>query len=81
MIFTDSNLVGPAMQWDLEYLATHLGDGDYSVYESQDHRFKYFDEKKAKVHQKFKNPMSRTEMKFPDFVKRIRAAKADDKPR
>ena len=54
VIFTDSNLVAPAVsKWSLDYLASNLGDGSYSVYESKDHRFKYFDEKKAKVHKGF----------------------------
>ena len=82
VIFTDSNLVTPAIaKWNLDYLASNLGDGNYSVYESKDHRFKYFDEKKAKVHKQFQNPMKRVEMKFQDFVTKIRAAKPDESPR
>ncbi len=82
MIFTDANLVAPAIaKWNLDYLADNLGQNDFSVYESKDHRFKYFDEKKAKVHKQFQNPMSRTEMKFPEFVKKIRAAKSKDASR
>ena len=82
VIFTDANLVTPAVaKWNLDYLADNLGDKTYSVYESKDYKFKYFDEKKAKVHKQFQNPMKRVEMKFQDFVKRIRAAKPDDTPK
>ena len=82
IIFTDANLVSPAVaKWNLDYLAANLGEANYSVYESKDHKFKYFDEKKAKVHKEFVNPMKRTEMKFQEFVKKIRAAKPDDSPK
>ncbi len=72
----------PAVKkWNLDYLQANFGSGDYSVYLSKDHRFKYFDEKKSSELKQFRNPMKRVEMKFPDFVTRIRAAKPDDTPR
>jgi len=32
VILTGSDLVGPALKWDLEYLAEHLGAGTFAVF-------------------------------------------------
>ena len=59
------------MHWDLDYLEENLGSGDFSVYESDSHKFKYFDEKKAGMIPNFVPPTRRNEMKFPDFTMHV----------
>ena len=68
VIIEDSNLVKSAFHWDLDYLEENLGSGDFSVYECDSHKFKYFDEKKAPFIKNFVPPTTRKEMKFPDFT-------------
>lgn len=72
VVLTDTNLIGPALQWNLDFLQEHIGDGNFSVYESENHLFKYFDEKKCALHPDFKPPIARRELKFSEFVSRLR---------
>ena len=72
MIVTDSKLVASALHWDLDYLEENLGNGDFSVYSSNSHVFKYYDEAKAQKRDEFKPSMHRTEMKFSDFTKKLK---------
>ena len=74
MVLTDSKLVGSALHWDLDYLEENLGDGDFSVYQSESHLFKYFDEKKI-GNSGFEPQMNRTEMKFSEFTKKLKEEK------
>ena len=75
---TDTNLVATALEWNLDFLAANLGDGDFTVYESTSHKFKYYDEKRANL-KGFVPEMRRKDMKFSDFVKRLREWKPGDK--
>ena len=69
MLLTDTNLVESALHWDLEYMKNNLGDGDFSVYESENYKFMYHDEKKYGDGRKdFLAPTHRKEMKFSQFV-------------
>ncbi|CAH1793965.1 unnamed protein product [Owenia fusiformis] len=79
VLLTDTKLVSTALHWDLEYLVGNLGDGQFSVYESKDQKFMYFDEKKAKEMKSFEHPTRRIEMKFKDFVEKIKNHKPGDK--
>ena len=79
VILTDSKLVGSALHWDIPYLEENLGDGDFSVYESQSHVFKYYDEKKCTSHPQFEPQMTRTEMKFSEFTKKLKEQTGEKK--
>ncbi|ELU06865.1 hypothetical protein CAPTEDRAFT_183371 [Capitella teleta] len=68
VVITDCNLASSASHWSLEYLSSNIGNGTFSVYESDSHLFKYFDEKKIPGHKDFRPEMRRKEMKFNDFV-------------
>ncbi|CAG0914784.1 unnamed protein product [Notodromas monacha] len=74
VILTDTNLVKPALSWNLEYLEKNLGDGDFSVFYSKDHKFKYYDQAKYndKVVPDFTPPMSQATMKFSEFLVKFR---------
>lgn len=76
---TDTGLVATALGWDLDFLRINLGDGDFSVYLSDSHKFRYFDEKKAKESKTFVPHMQREEMKFCQFYDKIRNWKKGDK--
>lgn len=71
MVLTDTNLVYPALKWDLDYLQENIGSGDFSVYRASTHKFLYYDEKKMANVKNFKPKSSREEMKFRDFVAQL----------
>lgn len=70
-MLTDTNLVYPALKWDLEYLQENIGNGDFSVYSASTHKFLYYDEKKMANFQNFKPRSNREEMKFHEFVEKL----------
>lgn len=84
MVITDSNLVASARKWTLEYLEQNLGNGNYTVYVSRNHKFKYFDEKKVaglngnSKGVDFVPPTKMVSMKLPEFIKRLREWKRGD---
>ena len=75
VVIPDSELVSPAMKWDLQYLSANMGNGDCNVYESKSNVFKYFDESKRQDFPDFEPPMERLEMKFAEFVEKLKAGK------
>ena len=72
-VITDTNLAGPALRWNLDYLKDNIGDGNFSVYQSDNHLFKYFDDKKAHVVDNFVPPTKRLDMKFKEFCELVKA--------
>ncbi|XP_068022232.1 hypoxia-inducible factor 1-alpha inhibitor [Melanerpes formicivorus] len=72
VVLTDTNLVYPALKWDLDYLQENIGNGDFSVYSASTHKFLYYDEKKMANFKNFKPKSSREEMKFAEFVERLK---------
>lgn len=71
MVLTDTNLVYPALKWDLDYLQENIGNGDFSVYNASTYKFLYYDEKKMANFKNFKPKSNREEMKFSEFVERL----------
>ncbi|XP_055517848.1 hypoxia-inducible factor 1-alpha inhibitor isoform X2 [Leucoraja erinacea] len=71
VVLTDTNLVYPALKWDLEYLQENIGDGVFSVYVAKTHKFLYYDEKKMSNFKNFKPKSRREEMKFSEFVETL----------
>jgi hypoxia-inducible factor 1-alpha inhibitor (HIF hydroxylase) len=69
--------VASAERWDLDYLEQNMGNGDFSVFLSRNHKFKYFDDKKI-AHASgdprldFIPPTRRVDMKLPDFARKLR---------
>lgn len=66
-----------------------MGDADYTVFASRNHKFKYYDEKKiasrigvsnGETSQgvEFTPPTKKVEMKLPEFIKRLREWKRGD---
>eukprot|EP00061_Rhincodon_typus_P010486 g34810.t1 len=78
VVLTDTNLVYPALKWDLEYLQENIGDGDFSVYVAKTHKFLYYDEKKMVNFKNFKPKSRREEMKFSEFVEKLRKIDQSD---
>lgn len=68
---TDTNLVYPALKWDIPYLNDNIGNGDFSVYAAENHKFLYYDEKKMSNFENFVSKSRRTEMKFSQFVDKM----------
>ncbi|XP_007897656.1 hypoxia-inducible factor 1-alpha inhibitor [Callorhinchus milii] len=71
VVLTDTNLVYPALKWDLDYLQENIGTGDFSVYIAKTHKFLYYDEKKMVNFKNFKPKSRREEMKFSEFVEKL----------
>ncbi|XP_017786265.1 PREDICTED: hypoxia-inducible factor 1-alpha inhibitor-like [Nicrophorus vespilloides] len=78
VVITGSKLVESARKWDLDYLEQNMGSGDYTVFISQNHKFKYYDEKKIAKTSGFVPPTNKLDMKLPDFMKRLRKWKRGD---
>lgn len=63
-----------------------MGNGDYTIFVSKNHKFKYYDEKKvAKINSgdtgksfEFVQPTKKVDMKFPEFTKRLKEWKRGD---
>ncbi|RXM98599.1 Hypoxia-inducible factor 1-alpha inhibitor [Acipenser ruthenus] len=71
VVLTDTNLVYPALKWDTDFLQESIGDGDFSVYIAQTHKFLYYDEKKMANVENFTPKSRRVEMKFSEFVDKM----------
>uniref|UniRef100_A0A3Q3E1Z5 Hypoxia inducible factor 1 subunit alpha inhibitor n=1 Tax=Labrus bergylta TaxID=56723 RepID=A0A3Q3E1Z5_9LABR len=71
VVLTDTNLVYPALKWDIAYLQENIGNGDFSVYTAEDHKFLYYDEKKMSLFENFVPKSRRMEMKFSEFVDKM----------
>ncbi|XP_034040551.1 hypoxia-inducible factor 1-alpha inhibitor [Thalassophryne amazonica] len=71
VVLTDTNLVYPALKWDIAYLQENIGNGDFSVYVAENHKFLYFDEKKMANFKNFIPKSQRMEMKFCEFVDKM----------
>lgn len=71
VVLTDTNLVYPALKWDIPYLKENIGNGDFSVYAAENHKFLYYDEKKMTNFENFVPKSRRTEMKFSQFVDKM----------
>lgn len=69
----------PALKWNLEYLNKHLGSGDLTVLSSNDHIFKYYDEKlmsrtlaSGEIYKtEFTPPTKRKSMKISEFIDNV----------
>ncbi|MEE6488389.1 hypothetical protein FKM82_015216 [Ascaphus truei] len=72
VVLTNTDLVYPALKWDLDYLQENIGNGDFSVYSANSHKFLYYDEKKMVNFRNFKPKSRREEMKFAEFVDKLR---------
>uniref|UniRef100_A0A1A8GXL8 Hypoxia-inducible factor 1-alpha inhibitor n=1 Tax=Nothobranchius korthausae TaxID=1143690 RepID=A0A1A8GXL8_9TELE len=72
VVLMDTNLVYPALKWDIPYLLENIGNGDFSVYISENHKFLYYDEKKMPNCKNFVPKSQRMEMKFSEFVDKMR---------
>ena len=71
VVLTDTNLVYPALKWDIAYLQENIGNGDFSVYTAEKHKFLYYDEKKMSNYENFVPKSTRLEMKFSEFVDKM----------
>lgn len=71
VVLTDTNLVYPALKWDIPYLMENIGNGDFSVYTAEKHKFLYYDEKKMANFENFVPKSHRMEMKFSEFVEKM----------
>lgn len=71
VVLTDTNLVYPALKWDIAYLQENIGNGDFSVYTAENHKFLYYDEKKMANFENFVPKSRRMEMKFSEFVDKM----------
>lgn len=73
VVLKNTNLISSALKWDLDYLDENIGDGMFTVYESERHVFKYYDDAKYREYNlDFHPPAERYDMKFSEFSKKLR---------
>lgn len=70
---TGSQLVDSAKHWSLDYLKDNIGNGNFNVYKSRSHHFKYYSDKKLQKTKEFTPPTQLTEMTFQEFVQLIQS--------
>lgn len=56
----------------------NIGNGDFSVYMAENHKFLYYDEKKMANFKDFVPKSRRIEMKFSEFVDRMHQTEEQD---
>ncbi|KAF5300707.1 hypothetical protein FQA39_LY11069 [Lamprigera yunnana] len=80
VVILGSNLAKTAEKWNLSYLEKHMGNGEFTVFFSKNHNFKYYDDKKVgqKSNDDFVPPTRKLDMKLPEFIKRLREWKKGD---
>lgn len=78
VVVLGSKLAKSAERWDLDYLERHMGDSDFTVFLSRNHKFKYYDDKKVTSSEDFKPPTKKLDMKLPEFIKRLKEWKKGD---
>lgn len=66
-----------AEKWDLEYLEKNMGNSDFIVIQSRNHKFKFFDDKKSSQllnnhKMEFTSPTKRIDIKLSEFCQRLK---------
>ena len=80
MVLTGTNLIEPALHWNLEYLRDNIGDGENAVYLSENGKFMYFDENRCKgKYVNFQPPTQKLSLTFYEFYELLRSWKEGDK--
>ena len=80
MVLTGTNLIEPALHWNLEYLRDNIGDGENAVYLSANGQFMYFDENRCKgKYVNFHPPIQKLSLTFYEFYELLRSWKEGDK--
>ncbi|EEB16154.1 Hypoxia-inducible factor 1 alpha inhibitor, putative [Pediculus humanus corporis] len=83
VVILGSDLVKSTEKWDLEYLEKNMGDSDFTVFQSRNHLFKFFDDKKvnqllSNYKMEFTPPTKRIDIKLSEFCQRLREWKKGD---
>lgn len=61
----------------MKYLQDNIGNGDFSVYIAENHKFLYYDEKKMANFENFVPKSQRVDMKFSEFVDKMQQTEQD----
>lgn len=72
MVLTGTNLVNSALHWDLNYLKDNIGNSLFTVYQSKNRYFRYYEPRKIPQHKDFKPPTLQAEMNFSEFVDKLK---------
>ncbi|XP_060535117.1 hypoxia-inducible factor 1-alpha inhibitor-like [Cylas formicarius] len=83
VVIAGSRVIRPAVdKWDMDYMEKCLGGPGLTVFVSQSHKFKYFDENKVQYCLRhgidFVPPTRRCKMRIGEFVRRLREWKKGD---
>lgn len=76
-------MVKSAEKWNLEYLEKNMGTSSCTVFQSRNHKFKFFDDKRATQLSKnskmeFTPPTKRLDIKLSEFLQRLNQWKRGD---
>lgn len=83
VVILKSDMVKSAEKWDLEYLEKNMGNSDFTVFQSRNHKFKFFDDKKAaqllnNIKLEISSPTKRIDIKLSEFCQRLKQWKRGD---
>jgi len=79
VLIENSSLTSSAAHWTLSFLHDHMGSGQFTVYESDSHKFMYYDEKKLEQNKKFVPSSRRCDMTLSEFIAKIQSNTQNDK--
>ncbi len=74
VVLTESELVRSALHWDLDYMASNMGDGMFTVYSSKNPVFRYHDPARNAGGYRYEAPTRKEQMTFADFKERAEGA-------
>eukprot|EP00043_Microstomoeca_roanoka_P012491 m.120971 g.120971 ORF g.120971 m.120971 type:complete len:256 (-) comp15511_c0_seq1:534-1301(-) len=74
VVISGSQLVQSAMHWDIPYMQAHMGDAQFTVYESRGRVFMYSDDEKNIGGYEFASPTRKRAMTFRQFAEEMGSA-------
>ncbi|KAG1659181.1 Hypoxia-inducible factor 1-alpha inhibitor [Nymphon striatum] len=79
VVIEGTHLVSSALKWDIPHLKKNIGNDNFTVFSSNNHKFRYYDGAKIdNVEEKFSPPYCKNQMKFSEFAEKIRTWKPGD---
>ncbi|GAB1609276.1 hypoxia-inducible factor 1-alpha inhibitor-like [Argonauta hians] len=72
VVLTGSGLVQSALHWDLDYLSDNMSSTQFTVYQSDNIYFRYYESRKIPHHRDFVPPTTQLHMSFPQFVQKLK---------
>ncbi|XP_014772373.1 hypoxia-inducible factor 1-alpha inhibitor [Octopus bimaculoides] len=79
VVLTGSDLVDSALHWNLDYLSDNMANTQFTVYQSDNNYFKYYESRKIPQQKDFVPPTIQMQMSFSEFVEKLKEAQCSKK--